>query len=68
MSKTRAHAVQVVMVATKQSAKKKQKKGLNYRNAEVRTALDSQAQEIYRVRTGDISHFTLPRYKLFFSR
>jgi hypothetical protein len=34
----------------KQSATKKQKRGLKYRNADLRVSLDSQAQEIFAVR------------------
>jgi hypothetical protein len=37
------------VTAAKQSAKKKQKQGLKYRNADLRAALDSQTQEMFAV-------------------
>ena len=38
------------VTAAKQSATKQQKRGLKYRNADLRISLDSQAQEIFAVR------------------
>jgi len=37
------------VTAAKQSAKKKQKQGLKYRNADLRAALDSQTQEMFAI-------------------
>jgi len=37
------------VTAAKRSAKKKRKQGLKYRNADLRTALDSQTQEMFEM-------------------
>jgi hypothetical protein len=46
------------VTSAKQSAKKKQKQGLKYRNADLRASLDSQTQEIFAVSISDFCmHF-----------
>jgi hypothetical protein len=48
-SKPTAPAGKKQVAAAKLSARKKQKQGLKYRNADLRAALDGQTQEIFAV-------------------